>query len=180
MRATNPIRRLITATSALVVALLMAAAASAHATLLRAEPDQGSVLDEPPRQITAWFDQELATGDASSLRVFDSSDRQVDNRDGGVDLNDAEHTSMVVTLPASLPKDTYTVRWRAMSTQDSHSGHVTAGEFTFTIGVGAPAASNRAMPLPLQSPGMNAIVIVLGFAVICAGVAGLVLRRRRT
>lgn len=34
----------------------------------------------------------------------------MDKRDGGVDLNDSDHASMIVNLP-TLPDGVYTVHW---------------------------------------------------------------------
>jgi len=112
--------------------------ASAHALLVKSEPDSGVVLQASPKQVTAWFSQELDTG-FSTIQVFNTGRQQVDNGDGGVDLYDPDHASMVVTLPAALPDGIYTVRWTAVSAED---GDPTEGEYIFSIGQEISAVSS--------------------------------------
>jgi len=114
----------------LLALVLLVVAATAHALLARSDPEDGAVLEQPPAQVTAWYSQELDTG-RSTLQVFDVEGRQVDNGDGSVDLNDPDHASLLVSLPASLPDGTYLVHWAAVSAED---GDPTEGEFTFSVG----------------------------------------------
>ena len=51
----------------------------------------------------------MQTG-VSTLQVFNADNQRVDNGDGGVDLNDPDHASLVVTVPP-LPEGEYRVRW---------------------------------------------------------------------
>lgn len=129
---------------ALLASLWLAAGAAAHALLLRSEPAAGAALAQSPQQVIAWFSQELDTG-FSALQVVDGEGYQVDAGDGGVDLNDPDHASLVVTLPADLPAGRYTAHWTAVSADD---GDTTEGEFFFTVGetgsVQAIAASESA------------------------------------
>ena len=55
----------------------------------------------------------------------------MDNGDGGVDLNDPDHASMVVTLPA-LPNGSYTVQYHILLLD----GDATDGAFAFAVGEG--------------------------------------------
>jgi hypothetical protein len=76
----------------------------------------------------------------SKLQVFDASGAQVDQGDGGVDLNDPAHASMVVLLPA-LGEGAYKVRWQVVLLD----GDPTTGEFSFYVGsAGAAAATLEA------------------------------------
>ncbi len=129
---------------ALLASLWLAAGAAAHALLLRSEPAAGAALAQSPERVIAWFSQELDTG-FSALQVVDGEGYQVDAGDGGVDLNDPDHASLVVTLPADLPAGRYTAHWTAVSADD---GDTTEGEFFFTVGetgsVQAIAASESA------------------------------------
>ncbi len=115
---------------ALLASLFVVAGATAHALLLKSEPETGAVLAQPPQRVIAWFSQELDTG-FSTLLLLDAQGRQVDNGDGGVDLNDPDHASLIVTLPPSLPPGVYTAHWTAVSAED---GDTTEGEFTFNVG----------------------------------------------
>lgn len=103
---------------------------SAHSELVSSEPEDGQVLSESPSQVRALFSEELET-QTSSLQVIDSGGNQVDNGDGGADLDDLEHKTMLVSLPQSLPNGTYTVQWTAVSAEDEDAEQ---GEFTFVIG----------------------------------------------
>jgi hypothetical protein len=87
-------------------------------------------LDESPPEVIAWFAEELVSGE-SSITVFNTQGNQVDNGDGGVDLNDLDHASMIVTLP-SLPDGSYTVQWHAVLLD----GDATDGAFAFAVGEG--------------------------------------------
>ncbi len=118
----------------LLLLLLQAAFAGevfAHALLVESEPANGALLQQSPERVVATFSEELDSG-LSSMRVFDAQGAQVDNGDGGVDLNDLDHLSMVVTLPP-LPAGTYTVSWNVLSAAD---GDGTEGAFTFTLASG--------------------------------------------
>ena len=104
---------------------------SAHAKLVRAEPVPESTVRARPRVIRAWFSDELDVG-RSAISVWDARRRRADDGKGGVDLNDLDRKSLVVTLKAVGP-GRYTVTWRAVSADDLN---VAEGAFRFTI---APA-----------------------------------------
>ena len=100
----------------------------AHSSVVRSEPQSGEVLDKSPAKVTAWFSEELDF-EFSTMRVFDSQSNQVDKGDGGVDLNDLDHISLIVSLPP-LASGTYKVAWTAVSAED---GDPTRGDFTFSV-----------------------------------------------
>ncbi|MDQ7820789.1 MAG: copper resistance protein CopC [Armatimonadota bacterium] len=114
--------------AAAAVVLALAASAAAHARLVRSEPAAGAVLRSAPREVRAWFSEELDPG-RSRLSVWDARGRQVDDGRGGVDLDDLDRRSMVARLRPVGP-GTYTVRWRAVSADD---GFVAEGQFRFTV-----------------------------------------------
>jgi methionine-rich copper-binding protein CopC len=123
----------------LLTVLLLATAVSlvsAHAiSLLRSDPDNGSILAQSPAEVHAWFGEEMKTG-VSTLQVFSAAGQRVDNGDGGVNLNDPDHASMVVTLPP-LPDGEYLVRWYVVLLDDDAS----ESSFNFYVGDEAAAAS---------------------------------------
>jgi copper transport protein len=121
--------------------------ASAHALLVKSDPEGGAVVEQAPGKVVAWFSQELESR-LSSMRVFDVQGRQIDNGDGGVDLNDLDHTSLIVTLPLAMPAGTYTVRWSVVSVED---GDATEGEFTFSVGGGTISEASVASPVDANS-----------------------------
>lgn len=142
---------LIAGVQALLASTLVVATVAAHALLLKSEPEAGLALTQPPKQVITWFSQELDTG-FSTLQVVDAEGRQVDNGDGGVDLNDPDHASMIVTMLPGLPDGVYRVRWTTVSAEDSDP---TEGEFTFSIGdsevVTSQAPSTK--PTPVNDKG---------------------------
>ncbi len=127
---------------------------AAHSGLVRSQPSDGASLESSPAQVTAWFSEELDS-QTSNIRVFDAQDRQVDNGDGSVDLNDLDHLSMVVSLPP-LPAGIYSVRWTAASAED---GDATEGEFTFKV-----TGGNVPGEVP-ESPAGISLVLVVGIIV---------------
>ncbi len=118
---------------------------SAHAvTLLRSDPANGSILAQSPTEIRAWFGEEVQTG-VSTLQVFSAAGQRMDNGDGGVDLNDPDHASMVVTVPP-LPDGAYLVRWYVVLLD----GDASESSFNFYIGDEASAAAANFTPADLE------------------------------
>lgn len=114
---------------------------SAHAIeLLRSDPANGSVLTQSPTEIRAWFGEEMQTG-VSTLQVFNTVGQRIDNGDGGVDLDDPDHASMVVTLP-TLPEGEYRVRWYVVLLD----GDASESSFNFFVGNEAAAAAANFAP----------------------------------
>jgi methionine-rich copper-binding protein CopC len=147
--------------------LLFTGVALAHALLVKSEPGNGAILAQPPAQVKAWFGQEL-DADFSTLQVFDAAGRQVDLGDGGVDLYDPDHASLVVSLPAALPNGPYRVRWSVVSVED---GDPTEGEFSFTVGQddaggGQTSAVTTAQTQPLRDLPLAWIAAGLGVVIL--------------
>ena len=126
---------------AVLLVLSTVLAASAHAELIRSSPQADEHLAAAPAQVVLWFDEELVTHE-STLRVFAADGRQVDTRDGYVDLTDPDHASLLASLP-SLPDGMYSVRWRVVTFDDEG---VTEGEFAFSVGAGARQPIERSSP----------------------------------
>ncbi|MCI0552144.1 MAG: copper resistance protein CopC/CopD, partial [Anaerolineae bacterium] len=100
---------------------------SAHALLVRSNPEANSVLQKAPVQVELFFSETLEPS-LSSISVIDSNNVTVDAGDVRVDPSDPRR--MTVTLHA-LPDGVYTVSWTALSTID---GHQTLGTFPFAVG----------------------------------------------
>ena len=117
---------------AVVLLLLAAAPAGAHAELVQSDPAPGAVLARPPEQVKLTFTEDVdVTGGA--IRVFDADAERVDS--GGV-----ESTGRTVTLPLpSLDDGSYVVTWRVTSTD----AHPIRGAFTFQVGQGGAGATSR-------------------------------------
>jgi methionine-rich copper-binding protein CopC len=154
------------------MAITTARVALAHSELIRSEPKDGQVLGEPPEVVKAWFSEELDSI-SSKMGVFDSQSQQVDNKDGGVDLNDMEHTSMVVSLPSTLPDGAYTIRWTAASAED---GDLTEGAFNFMVGSSSDIPGSA-----VQSPigGLGPIIVGIAAGLLLLVIVLFVISRRR-
>ena len=100
---------------------------SAHALLLRSNPEANAILAQPPVQVELFFSESLQPG-TSSIKVYDSNGLTVDVGDVRVGPDDS--TSMTVSL-RSLANGVYTVTWKAVSSID---GHQTTGTFPFAVG----------------------------------------------
>jgi copper transport protein len=101
----------------------------AHAFTIRSDPSPSQSLPSPPSKIDVYFSEPIDLR-YSTIKVLDSSGKQVDNKDerniGG------DPASLSVTLPSSGLKDgVYTVSTKVLSATD---GHVVDSAFVFGIG----------------------------------------------
>jgi copper transport protein len=101
--------------------------ASAHALLVRSNPEANAVLEQSPAQIELFFSEALET-ELSSITVYDSNNLIVDA--GDVRVDPADPKRMTVSL-RSLPDGVYTVTWKVVSAID---GHQTIGTYPFAVG----------------------------------------------
>lgn len=105
--------------------------APAHAKLTKAEPSPGSTVRTPPQVVRLWFalGGEELDPKRSTVSVWDSKGRRVDDGKGGADLNDLDRLTMIARLRPIGPS-TYTVKWKAISTPDDSTAQ---GTFRFTV-----------------------------------------------
>ncbi len=119
--------RLIAGLAALLTVLCLATGAWAHASLLQAEPADGSVLREAPKTIQLRFNESVAPAVASLI-------------DAGGKAHDvtmrATGEAVEIALPDALPRGTQVLSYRVVS-QD---GHPVAGSLVFSIGAVTGAA----------------------------------------
>lgn len=162
--------------AALVVMVVTSPAAAHSVELLRSDPPAGAVLPVSPAKVTAWFNEEAETSE-SWIRVFDATGKQVDAGDGGVDLTDAEHASMLVSVPEGLPEGSYEVRWRVVLLD----GDPTEGQFNFFVGAKGAAEATAIASAPQATPvepqdeaGSGSPLIVAGSIVLVVAILGLV------
>src|ERR1700742_983999 len=125
--------RLIAGLMTLLSVLCFATGVSAHASLVSAEPNDGSVLAVAPKMVQLHFNESVTP---VVVRLIDAS---------GVSRGDtAVHTvdqTIYLTLPDELPRGTQVVSYRVIS-QD---GHPVGGSLVFSIGAttgAAPAPTN--------------------------------------
>lgn len=168
---------LVKRTAAVLVALLMlgiaAAPVFAHGVVVtRTEPEAGAALTSAPGQITAVFNEELNTH-LSTIAVVRADGTQVDLKDGGVDLTDPDHASMIVHVPDNLPEAAYIVRWHVVL----DDGDASDGSFSFTVGNAQPVSEQA--PSLASAPAGNPLLWVEAGAALLAVVALSFLWRRR-
>jgi len=129
--------------------------AAGHAKLLRAEPTPGTTVAAAPKVVRLEFrlspNEELDV-QRSTVSVWDSHGRRVDDGKGGVDLNDLGRRTMIARLKPIAP-GTYTVRWKAVSSPDLD---VAQGSYKFTVA--AAMGSMKLPPLRIISPKSGAVV----------------------
>ena len=154
-----------------VAALAAPAAAHAHATLVRAEPDNGAVLRNAPRVVQLTFDDSIrgASGNEVVSNETRASALAGSPRVSGRDL--------VLTLRRDLSDGDYSVRWSIVS-QD---GHREQGVLAFGVGEGrAPARPVLGASTPLAGSTVVLRTLYLLGLLVGAGVAGFWLLARRT
>ncbi|MGZ4610361.1 MAG: copper resistance CopC family protein [Actinomycetes bacterium] len=165
--------------------VLGASPASAHASLVRASPADGSTVTSAPTEVTLTFDEALGASPAVIV-VTDASGRRVSTGATVV------RGSVISTAVRITTGGTFTVAFRAVS----DDGHPVADRTTFRVAgavASSPAASAPAGSPPATtaagaaqqaggagSSGTHTWLIVGGAAaVLLAGVALLTLGRRR-
>ncbi|MGE0027294.1 MAG: copper resistance CopC/CopD family protein, partial [Thermoleophilia bacterium] len=125
------VRRLLPAAlAALVLALAVPAAASAHAVLLSSTPAEGTSLATSPPSVTLRFNEGVQLLQPRDLSVVDRQGDPVDAGDARVDPDDVR--SVTVDLRPRLPDGTYTVRYLIVSADS----HVIGGAYVFGVGPG--------------------------------------------
>jgi methionine-rich copper-binding protein CopC len=97
----------------------------AHAFPDHSEPRVGAIVESPPVFVRIWFDGALESA-FTTIVVQDSSSRNVDRGNGGVNASDP--TLLEVEL-GPLPPGTYRVVWDVLA----RDGHRTKGDYTFTV-----------------------------------------------
>ena len=135
--------------AAIALVLAVAGPASAHATLERTDPSDGSVLAVQPAVIAAQFDESVGVS-ADSLRVFNPSGQRVDN---GLTTHGAQNDIITVSLRSGLGNGTYTVAWHVVSA-DSHP---VSGAFTFSVGAPSRTTVNVANIVTRSSTAVGVI-----------------------
>jgi methionine-rich copper-binding protein CopC len=115
--------RILTFTTTVLLTVMAATAAHAHAFLDHAEPRVGSTVPTAPREVVLFYSQNLEAA-FSSVEVSDANGARVDL---GKPMISA--STMRVGLK-QLPPGTYRVRWQVLSVDT----HTTEGSFTFHVG----------------------------------------------
>ncbi|OWA11262.1 hypothetical protein B9W68_15700 [Streptomyces sp. CS227] len=131
-----------------------AGSAGAHAALTGSDPQQDSVVEQAPKEVSLTFSEQIAV-DEDAIRVLDPAGNRVDTEETPRSLGSGG-AQYAVKLRAGLPDGTFTVAYQVVSA-DSHP---VAGAFTFSIG--APSETSAAVPD--QASGGGAVGALYGIA----------------
>ena len=110
---------------------VLAASASAHATVTSSDPADGSRLRAAPARVSVTFDEPVTIGPLGYLHVTDQHGRRVDS--GAAFHPDGKDAIVAVKLRSGLGDGTYVESFRVISA-DSHP---VAGIVRFVVGSGA-------------------------------------------
>ena len=125
---------------ALLVPVLMATTAQAHAVLVSISPADGAQLAKAPTQVVLTFDEAVSTSFATVAVTGPSGGSVVSGR---ATVDGAKVTQ---ALKSGLTSGTYSVAYRVVS----DDGHPVSDRTTFTLTL--PAASTPAASTPAPSP----------------------------
>ncbi|WP_100444660.1 copper resistance CopC/CopD family protein [Glycomyces xiaoerkulensis] len=128
-RAARPAYAVALLALGLLLAVLPATAARAHASLLSTDPADGAELDEAPSAVTLHFNEPVSpVEEAARLVDADGGEHPV--------TATAADDDVVLELPPGLGEGRFTLSWRVVSAD----GHPVAGAVSFSVDQGpAPA-----------------------------------------
>ncbi len=122
-------RPLLLVLASFLTVVVWASPASAHATLVGADPADGSLLDDAPETVALTFSEPVSI-DASTVDFVDAEG----NRLGATISGHGASESVLIVSLENAPDGLYSLRWSAFSSSD---GHVTRGMLVWGIGAGA-------------------------------------------
>lgn len=120
--------------TAMALALLGAAPASAHAQLVETDPADGERLDQAPASVELTFNEHIEQI-GSQVVITDAGGTEVQDGDPQID-----GPTLTQDLIDERPEGSYTVQWRVVSAD----GHPVSGEFTFEAAAAAGAQADGA------------------------------------
>jgi len=135
-------------TGLLSLGLLLAAPASAHASVVGSDPGDGTRLASVPRTVTIRFSEPVTLGSVGYLHVTDQTGRRVDARAAYHPGGDGTRVSD--QLRSGLGDGTYTASFRVVSA-DSHP---VAGTVRFVVGDG-PLVRGSVSATSSADPGVS-------------------------
>ena len=108
---------------ALAMAVVPAAPAAAHATLISTDPAEGAVLEEAPDEVRFTFNEDVI-GVPAGIAVFDATGAEV------ASSATVRTSQLVVALDEEVGEGTLVVLWRLVSAD----GHPISGSLSFSVG----------------------------------------------
>jgi copper transport protein len=142
---------------ALLVVLVSAPAAWAHAQLLDTSPASGATVALQPREVIFEFNQDVG-GTLGAVRVYNAQGDEVD--DLNVSHPGGDEHWMGVGLKPGLPDGTYTGTYRVISADT----HIVYGGLVFSIG--HPSASSKVTVAGLIGKNKSGKITEVAFGVV--------------
>jgi len=130
----------------------MSSAAGAHALIRSSDPADGALLQRAPRQVLITFTEEPDPS-LSVIHVLDQGGRPVES--GKAERVPGRPLELRVPLK-QVPNGVYTVSWRVVSRVD---GHVTAGAYSFGVGVSPAGATPPTGSASAGSPSPSVLAV---------------------
>jgi copper transport protein len=124
----------------------------AHALLRSSEPAAGSTLGSAPAAVTLAFSEKPDLR-LTSVKVLDSGGR--DHVTGAIEASGNPPDSVRISI-GELGDGVYTVTWRTVSAVD---GHISAGTFSFGVGVAPPTGPPGVDPGGTGQTGSPAAIV---------------------
>ena len=158
------------AVAGVALALLVPAAASAHAYLIKTMPAASVILSSPPRSVQLTFDEAVEPRFAI-ISVTDVHAHQ--ETTGPVTRSPSDPDTLVVPIK-HVGEGWYLVYWRAISVD----GHPVQGAFTFAVGPNAGPAPQFTIPHIAGTATSTPLVIAkwLAFLTLMSAIGLFVLR----
>ena len=154
---------------ALLVALVLAPAASAHSTLVGTEPARGGVVERSPDRVLLRFDEPVETA-LGSIVVYDGEGEPVDTGE----IMRPGPRSVAVGIDRRLERGTYTVAWRVISADSDPIN----GAWVFHVEAPGPQPSGVAAQVLEDTPFVTSAFYLggrfLGFTLMLACIGGTV------
>ena len=136
-------RRWLALPVAIGLAVGVAPAAFAHATLIGTEPSNDAVVEEPPNRVVLRFDEAVESA-LGAVRVYDGEGRQVD----AGEITRPSGDRVAVAIDRSLQRGTYTVAWRVISADSDPIN----GAFVFHVQAPGPQPEGIAAQVLEDTP----------------------------
>lgn len=129
----------------ILLGILWASLAEAHAHIERSSPPDDALLAYPPREVRIWFTEPLETSFSQAV-LLDEEGKEVE----GTSLSAQGDSVLILSLP-SLDPGRYTVQVKVLS----KDGHVTGQSLHFTVRSSPPAGEAGGSSGSPVSPGVK-------------------------
>ncbi|MGG0150921.1 copper resistance CopC/CopD family protein [Bacillus mycoides] len=113
---------------ACVFIILIPKSASAHAYVVKSNPNENETLKKAPSVVKIEFDEDIQVSSFNTLFVRDTSGKRVDLKDAHIDKKNKK--ILEAGLKKNLKNGLYSIQWKAISAD----GHPIQGVIPFRIG----------------------------------------------